>query len=109
MGWDDIKKSIHEVCERSLQGVKKRKPSKWMSKHTLEIAQKRREAKAKGERETTTELNRVFQRAARRDKEKYYNDAWKEEESEITRGKTRSAFLKLQKRKAPHSKFYFGF
>ena len=42
-----------------------------MSEEALQIAEKRREAKAKGERETYTQLNTRFQRRARRDGKKY--------------------------------------
>ena len=82
------------MCERSLQEVKRQKQSKWISTETLEIVRKRREARARGEREMVTELNRKFQYAVRQDKEKYYNDVCKEMESDITKGKIRSAFLK---------------
>ena len=105
--WEDIKKTVHEVCERSLQKVKRQKRSKWISTETLEIARKRREARAKGERETVMELNRKFQCAARQDKKKYYNDVCKEMESDITKGKTRSAFLKLRELKKKF-KFQIG-
>ena len=42
--------------------------AKWLSEEALQIAEKRREVKGKGERERNTELNAEFQRIARRDK-----------------------------------------
>ena len=47
---------------------KKCKKAKWLSEETLQIAEKRREAKDKGEMERYTHLNAEFQRIARRDK-----------------------------------------
>ena len=47
---------------------KKCKRAKWLSEQALQIAEKRREAKGKGERERYTHLNAEFQRIARRDK-----------------------------------------
>ena len=44
------------------------KKAKWLSEDALKIAQKRREAKGKGEKERYTHLNAEFQRIARRDK-----------------------------------------
>ena len=43
---------------------------KWLSEEVLQIAEKRREAKGKGEKERYTHLNAEFQRIARRDKKK---------------------------------------
>ena len=54
-----------------------------MSEETLEIAEKRREVKGKGEKETHTHLNAEFQRIARRDKKAFLNDYCKEIEENI--------------------------
>ena len=48
---------------------KKCKKAKWLSEEALQIAEKRREDKGKGEKERNTHLNAEFQRIARRDKE----------------------------------------
>ena len=47
---------------------KKCKKAKWLSEEALQIAEKRREEKGKGEKERCTHLNSEFQRIARRDK-----------------------------------------
>ena len=44
------------------------KKAKWLSEEVLQIAEKRREAKGKGEREKYTQLNAELQRITRRDK-----------------------------------------
>ena len=49
-----------------------------MSKEALQIAEKRREAKGKGERERYIHLNAEFQRIARRDKQAFLSDQYKE-------------------------------
>ena len=56
---------------------KKCKEAKWLSEEALEIAEKRREAKGKGEKERYTHLNAEFQRIARRDKKAFLSDQCK--------------------------------
>ena len=53
---------------KTILNRKKSKKSKWLPEEALQIAEKRREVKGKGERERNTELNAEFQRIARRDK-----------------------------------------
>jgi len=50
---------------------KKCKKAKWLSEEPLQIAEKRREVKSKGEKERYTHLNAEFQRIARRDKKAF--------------------------------------
>ena len=54
------------------------KKSKWLSDKALQIAEKRREAKGKGENERYTHLKAVLQRIARRDKKAFFSDQCKE-------------------------------
>ena len=65
-----------------------------MSEEALEIAEKRRESKGKGEKERYIHLNAEFQRIARRDKKDFLSDQCKEIENNITIGKTRDCFKK---------------
>ena len=53
---------------KTIPKKKKRRKAKWLSEEDLQIAEKRREAKDKGEKERYTHLNAEFQRIARRDK-----------------------------------------
>ena len=63
---------------------------------TLQIAEKRREAKGRGERERNTELNVEFQRIARRDKKAFLNEQCKEiEENRMERLEIASRKLKI--------------
>ena len=56
---------------------KKCKKAKWLSEKTLQIAEKGREVKGKGERERYTQLNAEFQRIQRHDKKVFLNEQCK--------------------------------
>jgi len=75
---------------------KKCKKAKWLSEEALQIAEKRREAKGKGENERYTHLNAEFQRIARRDKKAFLRDQCKEIEENNKMGKTRELFKKIR-------------
>ena len=66
-----------------------------MSEEALEITEKRREVKGKGERESYTQLNAEFQRIAKRDKKVFLNEQCKEVEENNRMGKTRELFKKI--------------
>ena len=67
---------------------KKRKKTKWLSEEALQIAEKRKEVKGKGEKEKHTHLNAEFQRRARRDKKAFLSDQCKEIEENNRMEKT---------------------
>ena len=67
-----------------------------MSEEALQIAEKRREAKGKGEKERYIHLNVEFQRTARRDKKAFLSDQCKETEENNRMGKTRGLFKKIR-------------
>ena len=71
------------------------KKAKWLSEEALQITEKRREAKSKGEKERYTHLNAEFQRIARRDKKAFLSDQCKEIEENNRMGKTRDLFKKI--------------
>ena len=66
-----------------------------MSEEALQIAEKRREVKGKGERERYTQQNAEFQRIAKRDKKDFLNEQCKEIEETNRMGKTRDFFKKI--------------
>ena len=70
--------------------------AKWLSEEALQRAEKRREAKGKGEKERYTPLNVEFQRLARRDKKAFLSDQCKEIEENNRMGKTRDLFKKIR-------------
>ena len=62
---------------KTIPKKKKCEKAKWLSEEALQIAEKRREAKGKGEKERYTHLNAEFQRIARRDKKGFFSDQCK--------------------------------
>ena len=64
-----------------------------MSVEALQVAEKRKDAKGKGEKERFTHLNTEFQRKARREKKAFFSDQCKEIEENNRMGKTRDNFL----------------
>ena len=70
-----------------------------MSDEALQIAEKRREAKSKGERERYSHLTAEIQRIARRDKKAFLSDQCKEIEENDRMGKTRDLFKKMRNTK----------
>ena len=66
----------------------------WLSEEVSQIAEKRREAKGKGEKERYTHLNEEFQRIAWRDKKDFLSEQCKEMEENNRMGKTRDLFKK---------------
>ena len=73
---------------------KKCKNAKWLFEEALKIAEERKEAKGKGERERYTQLNAEFQRIARGNKKAFLNEQCKEREGNNRMGKTRDLFRK---------------
>ena len=71
------------------------KKAKGLSEEALQRAEKRREAKSKGEKEKYTHLNEEFQRIAKRDKKAFLSEQCKEKEDNNRRGKTRDLFKKI--------------
>ena len=67
-----------------------------MSEKDLQIAEKRKEVKGKGEKERRTHFNADFQRTARRDKKVFLSDQCKEIEENNRMGKTRDLFKKIR-------------
>ena len=67
-----------------------------MSEEALQIAEKRRDGKGKGEKERYTHLNAEFQRIARRDKKAFLSDQCKEIEENNRMTKTRGLFKKIR-------------
>ena len=81
---------------RTIPKKKKCKKAEWLYEEVLQIAEKRREAKGKGEKERYIHLNAEFQRIARRDKKSLLSDQCKEIEENNRMGKTRDLFKKIR-------------
>ena len=87
---------VQEAIIKTIPKKRKHKKTKWLSDEALRIAEKRREAKGKGEKERYTYLNAEFQRIARRDKKAFLRNQCKEIEENNRMGKTRDLFKKIR-------------
>ena len=93
--WMKFCNIIREVVTKTIPKKKKCKKAKWLFEKPLQIAEKKREVKGKGERERYTQLNAEFQRIARRDKKAFFNEQCKEIEESNRMGKARDLFKKI--------------
>ena len=94
--WMEIRDIVQEAVIKTIPQKKKYKNAKWLSYKASQIAEKRREAKGKGEKERYNYLNAEIQRIARRDKKGFLSDQCKEIEENNRMGKTRDLFRKIR-------------
>ena len=78
--WMKVRDIIQEAVIKTIPKKKKCKKAKWLSEEALQIAEKRREAKGKGEKKRYIHLKAEFQRIARRHKKAFLSDKCKEKE-----------------------------
>ena len=76
----EIHDIVHEAVIKSIPKKKKCKKAKWLSEEVLQINEKRKDVKSKGEKEIY--LNAEFQRIERRDKKAFLSDQCKEREKQ---------------------------
>ena len=95
--WTEIHDIVQEAVIKAIAKKNKCKKVKLLSEEALQIAEKRREAKDKGEKERYTHLNAEFQRIGWRDKKAFLSDPCKEIEENNRMGKTRDLFFKKTK------------
>ena len=72
--WTEVHGIVQEEVIKTIPKKKKCKKAKWLSEEALQIAEKRRDVKGKGEKERYTHLNADLQRIARRDKKAFLSD-----------------------------------
>ena len=65
--WMEVPNTVQEAVIKTIPKKKKCNKAKWLSEEALQIVEKRREIKAKGEKERYTELNAELQRITRTD------------------------------------------
>ena len=85
--WMEVHDILQEGVIKTIPKKKKCKKAKWLSEEALQIAEKRKDMKSKGEKERYTHLNAEFQRIARRDKKAFLSDQCKEIEENNRMGK----------------------
>ena len=76
--WTEVRDFVQKAVIKTIPKKKKCKKANWLSEEALQIAEKRREVKGKGEMEGYTHLNAEFQRIVRRDKKAFLSDQGKE-------------------------------
>ena len=81
--WKKIYDIAQEAVIKTIPKKKKCKGGKWLSEEGLQITEKRREAKAKGKKESYKHLNAELQRITRRDKKAFLSDQCEEIEKTI--------------------------
>ena len=84
--WTEVRDIVQEAVIKTIPKKKKCKRAKWFSDEALHIAEERREAKGKREKERYTHLNAKFQRIAQRDKKAFLSDQCKEIEGNSRMG-----------------------
>ena len=94
--WTEVHDVVQETGRKTISKEKKWKKAKWLSEEALQIAEKRRDAKGKREKERYTLLNAKVQRVARRDKKDFLIDQCKEIEENNRIGKTRDLIKKIR-------------
>ena len=81
--WTEVCDIVQEAMIKTIPKKKKCKQEKRLSEEALQIAEKRREEKGKGEKEKYIHMNAEFPRIARRDKKAFLSDQCKEIEEKI--------------------------
>ena len=76
--WTEVGDIAREAVIKTIPMEKKCKKAKWLSKEALQIPEKRKDVKGKGEKERYVHLNAEFQRLDRRDKKVFLSDQCKE-------------------------------
>ena len=94
--WTEVRNIVQEAAIKTIPKKKKCRKAKWLSEEALQVAEKRRDVKGKGEKERYTHLNAEFKRTARRDKRAFLRDQCKEIEENNRMGKTRDLFKKIR-------------
>ena len=94
--WTEVHNTVQEAVSKTIPKKKKCNKAKWLSEEALQIAEKRKDVKSKGEKERYIHLKAEFQRIARRDKKAFLSDQCKEIEQNNRMGKTRDLFKNIR-------------
>ena len=92
----EVHDTVQEAVFKTTPKKKKCKKANRLSEEALQIGEKRREVKDKGEKKRYFHLNAEFQRIARIDKKAFLSDQCKEIEENNRMGKTRDLFKKIR-------------
>ena len=92
--WMEVQNTVQEAGNKTIPKKKKCKKTKQLTEEVLQIAERRREVKGKGERQRYTQLNAEFHKIARRNK-RVLSEQCKDIEENNRMGKTRDLFKKI--------------
>ena len=87
---EELWTEVHDIGQeaKTISKKNKCKKGKWLFKEALQIAEKRKDLKGKGEKERYTHFNVEFQRITRRDRKDFLSDECKEIEGNNRVGNT---------------------
>ena len=94
--WMEVRDIVQKAGIKTIPKKKKCKVAKWLSEEALQLAEKRREAKGREEKERYTHLNAELQRIVKRDKKAFLSDQCREIQENNRMGKTRDLFKKIR-------------
>ena len=94
--WTKVHDIVEEVVIKTVPKKKKCKKVNWLSEEAMQMPEKRRDVKGKGEKERYTHLNAEFQRVARRVKKAFLSDHCKQIEDNNRMEKTSDLFKKIR-------------
>ena len=101
--WTEVCNTVQVTATETSPKEKKCKEAKWLSAEALQIAERKREVKAKGEKERYTHFNAEFQRIAKRDKKAFLNDQCKDKDENSRMGER----LEISSRKSEIPRGHF--
>ena len=78
--WMEVRNIVQEAVTKTIPRKKRCKKAKWFSEEALQVAEGKKEAKGKGDRERYTQLNAEFQKIVERDNKAFLNKQCKETE-----------------------------
>ena len=94
--WTEVHDIAQQAVIKTIPKKKKCKKAKWLPEEVFQIAEKKREAKGKGEKEKSIPLNAEFQGIPRKNKKAFLSDQCKQIEENKRMGKTRDLFKKIR-------------
>ena len=103
--WMEVHNAVQEAMTKTMPKKKKKcNKAKWLSEEALQIAEKRRYMKGKGERKTYSHLNSQIQRIARKDKA-FLREQCKEIEKKNKNKRSKRLKISLRKLDIPKEHF----
>ena len=94
--WDSIKSTLQQAAKEHVPKARRRRKSHWLTNDSLKIAEERRKAKERRDREETKRLNGAFQRQARKDKAAFVRSECEQLENDNIVNNTKEVFATIR-------------